>query len=174
MWSESFNAAQHAVDPLNPFVSERYRFLNYKPPLPPEMQQSLDVERIMSGCTAHAALGGIGGSVMGLLMGGFFHAMQPMNVDTSLSTWQQLRLSYKGFGTACTRMSRNFAKVGVVYAGVECFLERERATKDIPNAMYAGCATGGVLAFQAGPQAMALGCAGFAAFSMVIELVMGH
>mmetsp|Transcript_14736 Transcript_14736/g.29952 ORF Transcript_14736/g.29952 Transcript_14736/m.29952 type:complete len:175 (+) Transcript_14736:57-581(+) len=174
MWSESFNATPNVADPLNPFISERYRLLRYKPPLPPDQQMGLDAERIMSGCTAHAGLGGIGGAVMGLLMGGFFHTMQPMNVDTSLSTAEQLRLSYKGFGQACTRMSRNFAKVGVVYAGVECALERERGTKDIPNAMYAGCVTGGVLAFQAGPQAMALGCAGFAAFSMVIELVMGH
>lgn len=112
---------------------------------------------------------------MGLLMGGFFHAMQPINVDTSLGTWDQIRMSYKGFGQSCIRMSRNFGKVGFVYAGIECFMERERGIKDVPNAMYAGCAAGGVLAFQAGPQSMAFGCAGFAAFSAVIECFMvGH
>lgn len=71
-------------------------------------------------------------------------------------------------------MSRNFAKVGVVYAGMECFLERERAARDLPNAILSGCAAGGVLAFQGGPSGMALGCLGFAAFSAVIETVMDH
>mmetsp|Transcript_16849 Transcript_16849/g.39539 ORF Transcript_16849/g.39539 Transcript_16849/m.39539 type:complete len:178 (+) Transcript_16849:92-625(+) len=177
MWRASFGTVVRCdVDGVqdNPYTRERYRLLQYRPPLPPEQQLAIDPERMMNGCTAHVLMGGVGGSVFGLLAGGFFHTMQPMNVDTSLSTWQQLRLSYKGFGQACTRMSRNFAKVGVVYAGVECFLERERAIKDLPNAMYAGCVTGGVLAFQAGPQAMALGCASFAAFSAVIETLMGH
>merc|ERR1712232_99938 len=158
----------------NPYLKKRYLQLTYGtanlPPPPPQM----DVSRVVDGCTARAILGCVGGSVLGLLMGGFMHTMQPMNVDTTLGTWDQLRLSYKGFGSACTRMSRNFAKVGCIYAGVECFMERERAVRDIPNAMYAGCITGGILAFQAGPTAMAWGCGGFAAFSAVIEMAMGH
>mmetsp|Transcript_10741 Transcript_10741/g.24699 ORF Transcript_10741/g.24699 Transcript_10741/m.24699 type:complete len:120 (+) Transcript_10741:2-361(+) len=119
-------------------------------------------------------MSGVGGSVMGLLMGGFMHTMQPMNVDTSLGTFDQIKQSYKGFGQACTRMSRNFGKVGCVYAGVECMFERSRGQRDVPNAMYAGCVTGSVLAFQAGPGAMAMGCAGFAAFSAIIETFMAH
>merc|ERR1712110_386405 len=102
-----------------------------------QQAQSLEPDRIVDGCTARAALGGVGGGVMGLLMGGFFHAMQPINVDTSLGTWDQIRMSYKGFGQSCVRMSRNFGKVGFVYAGIECFMERERGIKDVPNAVYA-------------------------------------
>ncbi|CAE8625680.1 unnamed protein product, partial [Polarella glacialis] len=167
-------------DGPNPYMKERYRLLTYgQRPTAEDLemmrQMSLEPQRIVDGCTGRAMLGGVGGAVMGLLMGGFFHTMQPMNhIDTSLGTWEQIKQSYKGFGQACSRMSRNFAKVGVVYAGVECFLERERASKDIQNAMYAGCVTGGILGFQAGPSGMAFGCAGFAAFSGVIELVMGH
>mmetsp|Transcript_43127 Transcript_43127/g.125561 ORF Transcript_43127/g.125561 Transcript_43127/m.125561 type:complete len:179 (+) Transcript_43127:78-614(+) len=163
-----------STSPANPYLSERYRSLKYGaatlPPPPPQ----LDPTRLMDGCTSRALIGGVGGAVMGLLMGGFMHTMQPMNVDTTLSTAEQIRQSYKGFGQACTRMSRNFAKVGCVYAGVECTFERSRAQRDIPNAMYAGCVTGAVLAFQAGPGAMAMGCAGFAAFSGVIETFLAH
>mmetsp|Transcript_81137 Transcript_81137/g.160824 ORF Transcript_81137/g.160824 Transcript_81137/m.160824 type:complete len:175 (+) Transcript_81137:26-550(+) len=174
MWraSNPVKVSQDAVE--QNLITDRFRLLQYRPPIPPELQPAIDVERLTNGCTFHALIGGFGGGVMGLLMGGFFHTMQPMNVDTSLSTWHQIRQSYRGFGQACTRMARNFSKVGFIYAGVECSLERERAKKDIPTAMYAGCVTGGILAFQAGPQAMALGCAGFAAFSAVIETFMGH
>jgi len=36
----------------------------------------------------------------------------------------------------------------------------------------AGCITGGALAAKAGPQAAALGCAGFAGFSAAIDYYM--
>mmetsp|Transcript_49774 Transcript_49774/g.131978 ORF Transcript_49774/g.131978 Transcript_49774/m.131978 type:complete len:181 (-) Transcript_49774:114-656(-) len=180
MWRPSGEVTQETIDAAlnpnlnaNPYLNDRYRWVAYNnnPPVAPPV---LDAGRLMEGCTARAAMGGIGGGVMGILMGGFFHTMQPMNIDTTLSTWDQIRQSYKGFGEACRRMSRNFAKLGVLYASVDCFLERERAAKDIPNSMYAGCVTGGILAFQSGPQAMALGCGGFALFSGIIESFMAH
>merc|ERR1711904_119104 len=103
----------------------------------------------------------------GLMMGGFMHTMQPINVDHTLSTAEQIKASYRGFGQSCSRMARGFAKVGVLYSAVECVIERERASHDVPNAVYAGCVTGGLLALQAGPQAMGFGCAGFAIFSAI-------
>eukprot|EP00928_Gymnodinium_smaydae_P065255 TRINITY_DN48422_c0_g1_i1.p1 TRINITY_DN48422_c0_g1~~TRINITY_DN48422_c0_g1_i1.p1 ORF type:complete len:205 (-),score=42.34 TRINITY_DN48422_c0_g1_i1:322-861(-) len=179
MWREStfVRCSEAPVNQADPYTTDRYRFLRYGPWAQPGAEApppQLDGSRIIDGCTARVIMGTVGGSVMGLLMGGFFHTMQPLNVDTTLSTREQLRQSYKGFGQACSRMARQFGKVGAVYAGIECFMERARASKDVPNAMYAGCFTGGVLAFQAGPQAMAMGCAGFAAFSAVIETMMAH
>ncbi|CAK9056074.1 unnamed protein product [Durusdinium trenchii] len=163
----------------NPYLSDKYQMLNYARKMTPEeiemMRNTSLGTRVVEGCTMRAALSGVGGAGLGLLMGGFMHAMQPPpDIDTSLSTMEQIRQSYKGFGQACVRMSRNFAKVGVVYAGLECYLERERAARDLPNAILSGCAAGGVLAFQGGPSGMALGCLGFAAFSAVIESVMDH
>ena len=40
------------------------------------------------------------------------------------------------------------------------------------NGTAAGCITGAVLAAKAGPQAAAIGCAGFAAFSAAIDLYL--
>jgi len=40
------------------------------------------------------------------------------------------------------------------------------------NGVAAGCITGGALAAKAGPQAAALGCAGFAGFSAAIDYYM--
>ena len=48
-------------------------------------------------------------------------------------------------------------------------IEQLRAKNDMKNGIAAGCVTGGVLAAKAGPQAAAVGCAGFAAFSAAIE-----
>jgi import inner membrane translocase subunit TIM22 len=73
--------------------------------------------------------------------------------------------------TRAISQGRTFALVGAVYSGFECAIESVRAKKDMKGAIGAGFATGAVLAAQAGPQAMLLGGAGFAAFSIAIELL---
>ena len=47
-----------------------------------------------------------------------------------------------------------------------------RAKNDLKNGVAAGCITGGALGSRAGPQAAAVGCAGFAAFSAAIDAWM--
>lgn len=49
-----------------------------------------------------------------------------------------------------------------------------RAKHDIYNAVYAGCAAGGLLASSAGPKAMCAGCVTFAAFSAFIDKMLDH
>jgi len=68
--------------------------------------------------------------------------------------------------------AKNFGKVGAIFAGTECCIEGLRAKNDLSNGVIAGCITGGVLAAPAGPQAAAVGCAGFAAFSAAIDYYM--
>jgi hypothetical protein len=67
--------------------------------------------------------------------------------------------------------AKNFGMVGAVYTTIECTVEKVRGKRDMKNAVTAGFATGAVLAAQAGPSAMIVGGAGFAAFSVVIELL---
>lgn len=47
-----------------------------------------------------------------------------------------------------------------------------RAKNDLTNGIAAGCITGGALGAKAGPQAAAIGCVGFAAFSAAIDSYM--
>ncbi|CAI5530774.1 unnamed protein product [Closterium sp. Naga37s-1] len=56
----------------------------------------------------------------------------------------------------------------------ECMAEKARARHDEVNTVIAGCVTGGGLSARAraGPQAACMGCAGFAAFSLLIEKVL--
>lgn len=67
---------------------------------------------------------------------------------------------------------RNFGLVGAIFSGTECCIEGFRAKNDLYNGVAAGCLTGGALAAKAGPQAAAVGCAGFAAFSAAIDYYM--
>lgn len=67
--------------------------------------------------------------------------------------------------------ARNFAIMGGLYTTIECSMETVRGKKDIYNAVGAGFGTGAILAARAGPAATVLGGAGFAAFSIVIEMV---
>lgn len=91
---------------------------------------------------------------------------------TSLPLRQQLKIGFKDMGTRSWSMAKNFGKVGGLFSGIECGIEGLRAKNDLVNGMAAGCLTGGILAKNAGPQAMVGGCAAFAAFSAAIDAYM--
>ncbi len=185
MTSGKYEAAvqpMHVNDPMEVLLTERYRDLRIGPRTelinPMNFYELMQVrpETLFESCIVRSVFSGVAGLGLGALMGGFFHTMQPIDAvaNENLTFMQQVRLQYKGFGANCVRMGKGFAKVGLVYSGIECAIERERAQKDIPNALYAGCLTGAVLAYQAGPHAMGMGCVGFAVFSAAIEAYMGH
>jgi mitochondrial import inner membrane translocase subunit TIM22 len=91
---------------------------------------------------------------------------------STLTTREQLRAGFKDMGKRSYSSAKNFMMIGAMYSGVECCVEGYRAKSDLTNSVAAGCITGGALAFKAGPQAAALGCAGFAAFSAAIDAYM--
>ena len=69
---------------------------------------------------------------------------------------------------------RNFAFITGVFGGSECLVEKYRGKHDVWNSVASGCITGAALQAKQGPQAAAMGCGGFAAFSLVIDSFMGH
>ena len=75
----------------------------------------------------------------------------------------------EGDEAASVGSARSFGMIGGVYTGVECTVEKVRGKHDMTNALLAGCLTGGGLAVRGGPQATAVGCAGFAAFGYVMD-----
>ena len=86
--------------------------------------------------------------------------------------WLQQRK--QGISALRRSYAKGFGFMGAVFAGSECVIEKSRAQHDIYNSVYAGCVTGGALAYRAGPAAMCGGCATFAAFSALIDKVMEH
>ncbi|KAI9846354.1 MAG: Mitochondrial import inner membrane translocase subunit tim22 [Sclerophora amabilis] len=133
----------------------------------------------MESCPAKTVIAG----GMGFALGGAFGLfMSSMSYDTPLSAQgqqmadlpmrEQLRRGFKDMGTRSYSSAKNFALVGAIFSGTECCIEGFRAKNDLYNGIAAGCLTGGALGAKAGPQAAAIGCAGFAAFSAAIDAYM--
>ncbi|KAF2125404.1 mitochondrial import inner membrane translocase, subunit Tim17/22 [Dothidotthia symphoricarpi CBS 119687] len=91
---------------------------------------------------------------------------------TDLPLKQQLKHGLRDMYRQSLASGKNFAKVGAIFSGTECAIEGLRAKNDLYNGVAGGCITGGVLARNAGPQAVAVGCLGFAAFSAAIDAYM--
>lgn len=141
------------------------------------------MQAAMESCPSKLAIAG----VMGFGLGGMFGIfMSSMRYDTPLSAGlpggvgtisdlpvrEQLRLGFKDMGRSAYSSAKNFGYIGALFAGSECAIEGFRAKNDLVNGAAAGCFTGAFLARGAGPQAAAIGCAGFAAFSTAIDSYM--
>ncbi|KAF1346007.1 putative mitochondrial import inner membrane translocase subunit [Delphinella strobiligena] len=145
-----------------------------------EQQMIKYMQAAMESCFAKTAISG----VMGFGLGGMFGLfMSSMRYDTPMSSpdsaaitkfpvREQIRQGFKEMGKASWSSAKNFGLVGAIFAGTECCIEGFRGKNDLGNGVAAGCITGGALAAKAGPQAAAVGCAGFAAFSAAIDYYM--
>lgn len=119
------------------------------------------------------ALGGFFGLFMALMaydvpVGG----ATPGTAMRDLPLKEQMKLQFLDMGRRLYLSAKNFGYIGMIYLGVECVIESFRAKNDIYNGLLAGCVTGGGLAIKSGPQAAAIGCAGFAVFSGAIDLYL--
>jgi import inner membrane translocase subunit TIM22 len=85
---------------------------------------------------------------------------------------QQLKMGLKDMGRQSFSSAKNFGLIGAIFSGTECCIEGLRGKNDLWNGVAGGCITGGALGMKAGPQAAALGCGGFAAFSAAIDWYM--
>lgn len=139
------------------------------------------MQMLMESCPGKTVMSGGMGFVLGGAFGLFMASMQydtPLSTNptaaniTTLPLRQQLKQGFKDMGSRSFSSAKNFGKVGAIFSGTECCIEGFRAKNDLTNGVLAGCITGGVLAAPAGPQAAALGCAGFAAFSLAIDSYM--
>ena len=91
---------------------------------------------------------------------------------TDLPMRQQIKAGLRDMYRSSVSSGKNFAKVGAIFSGTECAIEGLRAKNDLYNGVAGGCLTGGILARNAGPQAVVVGCAGFAVFSAAIDAYM--
>lgn len=114
------------------------------------------------------AVGGGAGMVLGAILAPFNSNVANMETD-SLPMKEQFRRGFREIGVQSKSWGKNLMVIGAVFSCSECFVEKTRGRTDRWNPIYGGCITGGVLAANAGPQAMAMGCAGFAAFSAAID-----
>lgn len=136
------------------------------------------MQDMMNNCFIKSVMSGVMGGGMGIAFGLFTSSMENASgggIDGSLAAQEnrptrvvmkEMALNMK---TKSLSYAKGFAAMGFLYSGIECLVEKHRAKHDKLNPVYAGCITGGILAHSGGPQAMAIGCASFAAFSAAIE-----
>ncbi|MCJ1437226.1 Mitochondrial import inner membrane translocase subunit tim22 [Xylographa pallens] len=143
---------------------------------PQEQMMVKTIQGVMESCPGKTVMAGCMGFVLGGAFGLFMSSMSydtPLTAAgqqlTNLPVREQLRRGFKDMGSRSFSSAKNFGIVGAIFSGTECCIEGFRAKNDMTNGIAAGCITGGVLGAKAGPQAAAIGCAGFAAFSTAIE-----
>ncbi|CAI5758066.1 unnamed protein product [Candida verbasci] len=164
----------------------------YQGPQPPkkslqEMTQQEQAEEgakqfvnFMQSCIGKTIMAGVSGFALGGFFGLFMASMaydtpigsSPVQHISQLPFKQQMKLQFADMGKRSYSSAKNFGYIGMVYSGVECTIESLRAKHDIYNGVSAGCITGAGLAYKAGPQASIIGCAGFAAFSLAIDMYL--
>ena len=142
-----------------------------------------DFSWVTNSCSGRATVGVLGGGMMGLVMGVFLGAMSdatpPLTIVGNKEIPQaplreQLRVTMQATKNKSLYWARNFAFITGVFGGSECLVEKYRGKYDVWNSVASGCITGAALQARQGPQAAAMGCGGFAAFSLVIDSFMGH
>jgi len=142
-----------------------------------------DFSWLSESCGGKAAIGVFGGAVCGLFMGVFLGAMSDMTPPVTVINGkevpqaplkEQMRTTVRATGEKCIYWSRNFAFITGVFGGTECLVEKYRGKHDVWNSALGGCVTGAALQAKQGPQAAAIGCGGFAVFSLVIDSVFPH
>ncbi|KAG9288211.1 hypothetical protein G9A89_020517 [Geosiphon pyriformis] len=138
------------------------------PPQQPPSQDQIYAQMVAESCPVKSCLSGVGGFLLGGVFGMFMSSFEMASTDPAVLEQplrQQLKHTAKDMAQKSFSMAKNFAVVGAIFSGTECMIESYRAKNDLYNSMSAGCITGAVLAARAGPQATAMGCMGFAAFS---------
>jgi len=132
-------------------------------------QEEMKAQEMWNSCVVRSVMSGVMGGGLGVLMGLFFGALDNPIMAEEMTARQQIVYQAKQMGRRSMSNAKTFAVMGVVFSAAECVVEKARARHDVVNSAVAGCVTGGALAVKGGPQAACVGCAGFAAFSVLIE-----
>jgi len=118
-------------------------------------------------------MGGLAGGAFGLFTASIENSGGPTEVlppeARDKPTRVVLREMLKNMKDKSVSYAKGFAYFGALYSFNECVIEKYRAKHDRYNPMFAGCATGGMMAYGAGPKAMCFGCISVGAFSAAIE-----
>ncbi|KAI9110659.1 hypothetical protein K1719_018525 [Acacia pycnantha] len=130
---------------------------------------------IYNNCVVRSVFSGVMGGGLGFFMGLFIGSLDTSVLHEEMTGRQQLIYQAKQMGRRSWSSAKAFAAMGLIFSAAECVVEKARAKHDTTNTFVAGCVTGGAISAKGGPKAACMGCAGFAAFSVLIEKFLeGH
>lgn len=131
--------------------------------------EEIQGQEIWNNCAVRSVFSGVLGGGLGIFMGLLLGALDNPIMQDQMSGKQQFIYTAKQMGQRSWHSAKTFAVMGLVFSAAECVVEKARAKHDTTNTVVAGCVTGGTMSARGGPKAACAGCAGFAAFSVVIE-----
>uniref|UniRef100_A0A1D1Y704 Mitochondrial import inner membrane translocase subunit TIM22 n=1 Tax=Anthurium amnicola TaxID=1678845 RepID=A0A1D1Y704_9ARAE len=131
--------------------------------------EEIQGQDIWNNCAIRSAVSGIMGGGFGLFMGLLLGAVDNPIMQQEMTAKQQFIHTARQMGSRSMSSAKTFAVMGLIFSAAECVVEKARAKHDMTNTVVAGCVTGGAISAKGGPKAACVGCAGFAAFSVVIE-----
>ena len=133
-----------------------------------QAREELMMQNVMESCAFKSGMSFVVGGALGAFMGLFSSSIAPHQAAREMTAKETL-IDMKN---TIVSHGKNFAIIGMMFAGTECIIESYRGKTDLRNQIYSGLVTGGALGARAGPKAAVLGGAGFAAFSVAIDYFM--
>ncbi|KAJ0978359.1 hypothetical protein J5N97_013833 [Dioscorea zingiberensis] len=158
-------AASESEPQAAPTEPEKPKIEPLRLPTPEEIRG----QDIWNNCAVRSVVSGVLGGGLGVFMGLFLGALDNPITQMEMSAKQQFIYTAKQMGRRSYSSAKTFAVMGLIFSAAECVVEKARAKHDTTNTLVAGCVTGGSLSAKGGPRAACAGCAGFAAFSVLIE-----
>ncbi|KAK9279589.1 hypothetical protein L1049_013268 [Liquidambar formosana] len=157
--SESTNGSSSSKEPENPQIE----------PIRMPSIEEIRGQDIWNNCAVRSVVSGVMGGGLGLFMGLFLGALDNPLMQDEMTARQQFVYTAKQMGQRSWSSAKTFAVMGLIFSAAECVVEKARAKHDTTNTVVAGCVTGAAISAKGGPRASCAGCAGFAAFSVLIE-----
>lgn len=131
-------------------------------------KEELMMQNIMESCPFRGCMSFVVGGALGAFIGLFSSSIAPHQTTVQMNTRETL-IDMKN---TIVSNGKNFAVIGLMFAGTECLIESYRGKSDLKNSVYSGFVTGGALGLRAGPMGAVYGGCGFAAFSLAIDYFM--
>jgi len=133
-----------------------------------QAREELLMSKVIESCPFKAGMSFAVGGALGAFLGLFSSSVAPHQTERVMTAKETLLDMRK----TIVSHAKNFAVIGLLFAGIECTVESYRGKSDMKNAIYSGFITGGALGLRAGPMGAVYGGCGFAAFSMAIDYFM--
>lgn len=131
-------------------------------------REEIFMQNFMESCVFRGVMSFVVGGALGAFLGLFSSSVAPHQTEKMMTTKETLI----DMRNTITSHAKNFAVIGLMFAGTECIIESYRGKHDLKNSVYSGLVTGGLLGLRAGPMPAVWGAGGFAAFSLAIDYFM--